>query len=153
MLDDFGIVGVSWRQDGSEALARYALPEDDQAERLRSFRDAHGLREIAYLETCNRVEVIFLRENAGVRTGARDSAGVRDGSAATTRICVPRSTPCSRAARRGPARRSASSRRGAAKAPASISSSSPPASTPPPSARRRSSARCAAAATSRMRPA
>ena len=64
MLDDFGIVGVSWRQDGSEALARYALPDGDQAQCLRSFADAQRLREIAYLETCNRVEVIYLRSNA-----------------------------------------------------------------------------------------
>ena len=77
MLDDFGIVGVSWRQDGSEALARYALPEDDQAECLRTFANAHGLREIAYLETCNRVEVIFLRDNAGVRGGTGDDADLR----------------------------------------------------------------------------
>ena len=61
MLGDFGIVGVSWRQDGSEALARYALGESDQAERLREFGHDAGLREVAYLETCNRVEVIFLR--------------------------------------------------------------------------------------------
>lgn len=61
MLDEFGIVGVSWRQDGSEALARYALGDGDQAERLRAFGNDTGLREIAYLETCNRVEVIFLR--------------------------------------------------------------------------------------------
>lgn len=61
MLDEFGVVGVSWRQDGSEALARYALGEGDQAERLRAFGDDTGLREIAYLETCNRVEVAFLR--------------------------------------------------------------------------------------------
>ena len=61
MLDEFGIVGVSWRQDGSEALARYALGDSDQVERLRAFGHDMGLREIAYLETCNRVEVVFLR--------------------------------------------------------------------------------------------
>ena len=61
MLDDFGIVGVSWRQDGSEALARYALPSDEQAARLRAFAKSAKLAEIAYLDTCNRVEVIFAR--------------------------------------------------------------------------------------------
>lgn len=59
MLDDFGIVGVSWRQDGSEALARYALPDHDRNVRLRAFAESAGIREIAYLETCNRVEMIF----------------------------------------------------------------------------------------------
>ena len=71
MLDEFGIVGVSWRQDGSEALARYALGDGDQAERLRSFRHDTRLREIAYLETCNRVEVIFLRNDENDRADLR----------------------------------------------------------------------------------
>lgn len=71
MLDEFGIVGVSWRQEGSEALARYALGDRDQAERLRSFARDRGLREIAYLETCNRVEVIFLRNPASRRADLR----------------------------------------------------------------------------------
>ncbi len=71
MLDEFGIVGVSWRQDGSEALARYALGDSDQAERLRSFGHDRGLREIAYLETCNRVEVIFLRNAEDGRADLR----------------------------------------------------------------------------------
>ena len=71
MLDEFGIVGVSWRQDGSEALARYALADGDQAERLRSFGHDTGLREIAYLETCNRVEVIFLRSTENGRADLR----------------------------------------------------------------------------------
>ena len=71
MLDEFGIVGVSWRQDGSEALARYALGDSDQAGRLRSFSHDRGLREIAYLETCNRVEVIFLRNAEDGRADLR----------------------------------------------------------------------------------
>ena len=71
MLDEFGIVGVSWRQDGSEALARYALGDGDQAERLRSFGHETGLGEIAYLETCNRVEVIFLRSVENGRADLR----------------------------------------------------------------------------------
>ena len=71
MLDEFGIVGVSWRHDGSEALARYTLGDGDQAARLRSFGHETGLREIAYLETCNRVEVIFLRNAENGRADLR----------------------------------------------------------------------------------
>ena len=71
MLDEFGIVGVSWRQDGSEALARYALGDSDQVERLRAFGHDTGQREIAYLETCNRVEVIFLRNAEADRRDLR----------------------------------------------------------------------------------
>ena len=62
MLENFGIVGVSWRQRGSEALAAYALPPEQQAERLGRFAAQAGLAELAYLETCNRVELVFRAE-------------------------------------------------------------------------------------------
>ncbi len=59
MLDELGIVGISWRQGGSEALASYSLAAADRQARLASFADAVGLSELAYLETCNRVELVF----------------------------------------------------------------------------------------------
>ena len=61
MLEGLGIVGVSWRQNGSEALARYALPRSERGSRLRGFARRAGLSELAYLDTCNRVEIIFSR--------------------------------------------------------------------------------------------
>ena len=61
MLDDFGIVGTSWRQAGSAALARYALPAETLGDGLSAFRRRWELAEIAYLNTCNRVEVIYAR--------------------------------------------------------------------------------------------
>ncbi|MDD9998469.1 MAG: hypothetical protein OXQ89_12080, partial [Rhodospirillaceae bacterium] len=61
MLEELGIVGISWRQDGSEALARFALPKAERDERLRGFARKAGLAELAYLDTCNRVEIIFAR--------------------------------------------------------------------------------------------
>ena len=68
MLDGFGIVGVSFRQVGSEALADYALAECGRNERLREFAQSNGIGELAYLETCNRVEAIFTRDgNADLR--------------------------------------------------------------------------------------
>ena len=67
MLEDFGVVGVSWQQRGSEALAAYALGAsgDDSSARLREFARQADLGELAYLETCNRVEVVFRRQSAG----------------------------------------------------------------------------------------
>ena len=61
MLEELGIVGVSWRQDGSEALAHFALPEPARDQRLREFARDAGLAELAYLDTCNRVEILFAR--------------------------------------------------------------------------------------------
>lgn len=69
MLDELGIVGISWRQVGSEALAGYSLPEDARDAGLASFARSHGLAEVAYVETCNRVEVVFAD---AVGTPARD---------------------------------------------------------------------------------
>ena len=59
MLDELGIVGVSWRQGGSEALAGYSLAAEDRRRQLESFANSTGLSELAYLETCNRVELVF----------------------------------------------------------------------------------------------
>lgn len=61
MLERFGIVGATWRQRSPEALAALALPADGRAERLAAFREQTGLAELAYLETCNRVELAFCR--------------------------------------------------------------------------------------------
>ena len=64
MLENFGIVGISWRQGGSEALAAYALPPERLAERLRRFAKQAALAELAYLETCNRVELVYSSESS-----------------------------------------------------------------------------------------
>ena len=69
MLEELGVVGVSWRQERSEALAGYALPSAGRAERLKRFADRAELDELAYLDTCNRVELVF-SQRAG--SGARD---------------------------------------------------------------------------------
>jgi glutamyl-tRNA reductase len=64
VLEDLSVVGISWRQNGSEGLQRYALPEDTLVETLREFAERAGLAELAYLATCNRVELIFARTAA-----------------------------------------------------------------------------------------
>lgn len=61
MLDQLGMIGVSWRQGGTESLAVFTLSEDAVEERLRTFADAMHLDELGYLATCNRVEFIFSR--------------------------------------------------------------------------------------------
>ena len=61
MLEDLGIVGISWRQADSAALQRFALPGADAAQRLARFAQRAALSELAYLETCNRVEIVFSR--------------------------------------------------------------------------------------------
>lgn len=67
MLDELGIVGISWRQVGSEALADYSLPTEQRDERLRAFARVEGLTELAYVETCNRVELVFAADENSAR--------------------------------------------------------------------------------------
>lgn len=72
MFEELGIVGISWRQEGSEALARFALPKSGRAQRLRRFARHAGLSELAYLDTCNRVEIVFARAADGAAGHGRN---------------------------------------------------------------------------------
>jgi glutamyl-tRNA reductase len=74
VLEQLGIVGVSWRQGGSESLSAFTLPEDQLGERLATFAQTFALGELAYLATCNRVELIFARRGAGGREDLRSPA-------------------------------------------------------------------------------
>jgi glutamyl-tRNA reductase len=63
LLEQLGLVGVSWRQGGSEKLAEFALQQENAAAQLQSFAERMQLAELAYLATCNRVELIFARSD------------------------------------------------------------------------------------------
>jgi glutamyl-tRNA reductase len=63
VLEHLGSIGVSWRQGGSEALAQFALPSERAAEMLQEFAERMKLTELAYLSTCNRVELLFARSD------------------------------------------------------------------------------------------
>lgn len=65
MLEELGVVGVSWRQENSEALAGYALSAAGRTEHLTRFAERAGLDELAYLDTCNRVELVFSQSGGG----------------------------------------------------------------------------------------
>ena len=67
MLDELGIVGISWRQVGSEALADFSLPTEQRDARLEAFARAEALAELAYVETCNRVEIVFAAADISAR--------------------------------------------------------------------------------------
>ena len=82
MLEHLGLVGVSWRQDGSEALAEFALQQERAAVQLQDFARRLQLDELAYLATCNRVELIFARsERTPVQDLRRDAFTLLTGRA------------------------------------------------------------------------
>lgn len=83
MLEHLGLVGVSWRQGGSEALAEFALKEELAPAQLTQFAQRLHLPELAYLATCNRVELIFARsERTPVADLRRDAFKLLTGRAA-----------------------------------------------------------------------
>jgi glutamyl-tRNA reductase len=61
LLDNLGMIGVSWRQGGTESLAEFTPPDENLSERLEAFARANALAELALIATCNRVEMIFSR--------------------------------------------------------------------------------------------
>lgn len=53
------VVGLSWRQEGPEGLARYTIGPDAIATALPAMRDRIGARGMVYISTCNRVEWVL----------------------------------------------------------------------------------------------
>ncbi len=83
MLEHLGLVGVSWRQGGSEALAEFALAPELAPAKLREFAQRLDLEELAYLATCNRVELMFARsDRTPVQDLRRDAFRLLTGRAA-----------------------------------------------------------------------
>jgi glutamyl-tRNA reductase len=74
LLEHLGLIGVSWRQGGSEALAEFALNQERAAAQLQEFARRMQLGELAYLATCNRVELIFARTERTPREDLRRDA-------------------------------------------------------------------------------
>jgi glutamyl-tRNA reductase len=83
LLEQLGLVGVSWRQGGSEKLAEFALQQEQAAAQLQMFAERMQLAELAYLATCNRVELIFARsDRTPVQDLRRDAFQLLTGRAA-----------------------------------------------------------------------
>lgn len=59
-MERIGVVGLSWRQGGPEALARFTLPVEGRGERVAALAAEVDAEELVYLATCNRVEVVFV---------------------------------------------------------------------------------------------
>jgi len=59
-MDRIGILGLSWRHVAPEQLGRWMLAPDELNERLPRIAAQLGVREFAYLATCNRVEFAFV---------------------------------------------------------------------------------------------
>ncbi|MGA2129258.1 MAG: glutamate-1-semialdehyde 2,1-aminomutase, partial [Xanthobacteraceae bacterium] len=59
-MDHFAIIGASYKTAAVERLAQIALPRDALTTSLPALAQAVGVREIAYIGTCNRIEVLLI---------------------------------------------------------------------------------------------
>jgi glutamyl-tRNA reductase len=59
-MDQLAIIGASYKTTAVERLAQVALPRDALETRLPELAKKVGAREIAYLGTCNRIEVLLI---------------------------------------------------------------------------------------------
>jgi glutamyl-tRNA reductase len=71
-MDRIGQIGISWRNGGPEALARFTVPVEERADWLRRFAAQAGTRELVYLATCNRVELVFVGDGERTLTSYRN---------------------------------------------------------------------------------
>jgi glutamyl-tRNA reductase len=60
IMERIGQIGISWRNGGPEALARFTVPVDKRADWLQRFARMIEVNELVYLATCNRVEIVFV---------------------------------------------------------------------------------------------
>ncbi len=59
-MDRIGLTSVSWRRQGTDAVARFTVPSHERPRVLPRIARIAGLEELVYLATCNRVEVIYV---------------------------------------------------------------------------------------------
>jgi glutamate-1-semialdehyde 2,1-aminomutase len=59
-MDHFAIIGASYKTAAVERLAQMALPRDALTTSLPALAQSVGVREIAYIGTCNRIEVLLI---------------------------------------------------------------------------------------------
>ncbi len=58
-LGEIGIVGLSVRDHDAAGLAPFTIARADRERRLAELATALGVRELVYLATCNRVELVY----------------------------------------------------------------------------------------------
>jgi glutamyl-tRNA reductase len=73
-MDSIGILGISVRDHDAAALTRFTIDRDARAERLQRLAAELGVRELVYLATCNRVELVCSAFDSTPRGALRDAA-------------------------------------------------------------------------------
>ncbi len=65
-MDAIGLVGLTFRSQGADAVARFTVAREAREEAVARLAAELGVAELVYLATCNRVEILY-RERDGKR--------------------------------------------------------------------------------------
>ncbi len=71
-MHQIGVVGLSYRHAGVDAVARLAVPRAEVPVRLPALRTQLKVAEILYVGTCNRVEVVYATGDGSPAGDARN---------------------------------------------------------------------------------
>ncbi len=69
-MDAIGLVGLTFRTQGADAVARFTVAREAREAAVANLAAQLGVAELVYLATCNRVEILY-REKDGRRAGDR----------------------------------------------------------------------------------
>lgn len=69
-MDSIGLVGLTFRDQGADAVARLTVEREKRCALVERMKRELGVAELVYLATCNRVEITY-REDDGQRAGDR----------------------------------------------------------------------------------
>ncbi len=85
-MNRFALIGASYKTAGVDKLGQMALPKAALEGRLAAIARDAGVRELAYIGTCNRIEFMVADEDAVAVQACRDKIGAALGEdAAETR--------------------------------------------------------------------
>lgn len=73
-FEAIGIVGLSVHGREAADLARFTIPRVDRARRMPELASALGVKEMVYLATCNRVEILYRASQESSEDGFRGVA-------------------------------------------------------------------------------
>ncbi len=74
-MDQFALIGASYKSAGVDRLGRLAWPKAEIEDRLRGLAARLGVAELAYIGTCNRLEFIIAGDETLAAQDCRDALG------------------------------------------------------------------------------
>ena len=71
MINNYQIVGITWRDHLQEDIEKISLNEDQALKALQLLKKKYQVEECAYLKTCNRIELFVYSEDLSIHKNIR----------------------------------------------------------------------------------